>query len=380
MMIEGMNRSVFYILTGIAALVLCVTVSSAAFAPQFEQMPLSMKGSSDAKPYNDEAFMTEAEKVIGKISNSTVPTGTKLSEVTDAYYRLIMENVSPEFLETANNIVGYLYYTSKAGETYEDFHSYLNSVSKTTDGSEYYTVADQHRQVSAEFWKKIQDKFPNMTMYTLPDASAPIPEQKEEVQGDTLEGLEISIPMTQKNPDPASPDQTDKLKTTAIRWFEDYVDLANQPDDDPTNDKTEKSPGHRFLTGEGLEWVDSTYMDIIGLNVAEDFYKKANYIDAFFYLLSQARDLYEDYIDDRTYVSSVSNGQENYDKAKKYYDEANKTVGYFADIIPNGTNSTLPEFPEFGEVEKGSFGLGELGYVSSSMAEQLSGGAADTSS
>ncbi len=378
MMTEGMNRSVYLILTGIAALVLCVSICSAGFAPEFELMPLSMKAPSDAKPYNDDAFMNEAEKIIGKISNSSVPTGTKLSEVTDAYYRLIMENVSPELFPNAHNIVAYLYYTSMAGEVYEDYHDYLGSVSKTTDGSEYYTVADQNRQVAAEFWNKIEDLYPNMTMFTLPAVGDPMPEEKTEQQGDTLEGLDIAIPMTQKGPDSSADDQTEKFKTTTVRWFEDYVDLANQPDDDPMNDKTEKSPGHRFLIGEGLEWTDSTYMDLIGMNVAEDFYTTANYIDAFFYLISEARDYYESYINDRTYVSSVSNGEENYEKSKKYYDQAQTAIGYFDEIIPNTTNSTLPDFPQFGEVEKGTFGLGELGYITPDMATQLSGGAAET--
>jgi len=379
MMTEGMKRSVYLILTGIAALVLCVSICSAGFAPTFELMPLSMKAPSDANPYNDEAFKSEAEKIIGKISNSSVPTGTKLSEVTDAYYRLIMENVSPDLYPNAHNIAAYLYYTSKAGETYTDYHAYLKSVSKTTDGSEYYTVADQYRQVAAEFWNKIKDLYPNMTMFTLPPAGEPMPEEKAEEQGDTLEGLDIAIPMTQKAPDSSADDQTEKFKTKTIRWFEDYVDRARLPDDDPTNDKTEMSPGHRFLTGEGLEWADSTYMDLIGMNVAEDFYTKANYIDAFFYLISQARDFYESYINDRTYVSSVSNGEENYEKSKKYYDQAEKAIGYFDDIIPNYTNSTLPDFPKFGEVEKGTFGLGELGYITPDMADYLSGGSSESS-
>ena len=373
-----MKRSGYLILTGIAALVLCVSICSAGFAPQFEQMPLSMKAPSDAKPYNDDAFTSEAEKIIGKISNSSVPTGTKLGEVTDAYYQLIMENVSPDLLPTANNIVAYLYYTSMAGTTYLNYHEYLKSVSKTTDGSEYYNVADQYRQMSAEYWEKIKDFYPNMTMYALPSAGVPMTEEKEEQQGDTLEGLDIAIPMTQKTPDSSADDLTEKFKTTTIRWFEDYVDLANQPDDDPMNDKTEKSPGHRFLIGEGVQWSDSTYMDLLSMNVAEDFYTKANYIDAFFYLISQARDFYESYMDDRTLVSSVSNGEENYEKSKKYYDEAQKAIGYFNDVIPNTTNSTLPRFPDFGEVEKSSAALGELGHITPEMADYLSGGSSES--
>ncbi len=358
---------------------LCVSICSAGFAPEFEEMPLSMVAPSDAGPYNDEVFMKEATKVIGMISNTTVPTGSVLGELTDTYYRLIMEDVSPDLFPLANNIVAYIYYSSMAGTVYEDYHTYLNSVSKSTDGSEYYAVADQYRQVSAEYWDKIKDSFPNMTMYTLPAADAPMPTNNEDQEGKTLKGLDIAIPMTQKVPDTSSPDQTEKFKTTTIRWFEDYVDDANKPDDDPLNDKTEKSPGHRFLTGEGLQWVDSTFMDLVGLNVAEDFYETANYVDAFFYLLSQARDFYQSYIDDRTFISSVSNGEENYEKSKKYYTEAEKALGYFADLIPNGTNSTLPKFPDFGEAEKRSFELGELGHITTEMADYLSGGSSESS-
>jgi hypothetical protein len=180
--------------------------------------------------------------------------------------------------------------------------------------------------------------------------------------------------MTQKAPDSSAEDQTGKFKTITSRWFEDYVDMASLPDDDPMNDKTEMSPGHRFLTGEGLSWADSTFMDLVGMNVAEDFYSQANYVDAFFYLISQARDYYQSYIDDRTFVSSVSNGEENYEKSQKYYEQAQIAIGYFDDILPNYTNSTLPVYPKFGEVEKNEFNLGELGHITSDMADYLSGG------
>jgi hypothetical protein len=114
-------------------------------------------------------------------------------------------------------------------------------------------------------------------------------------------------------------------------------------------------------------------MDLVGMNVAEDFYSQANYVDAFFYLISQARDYYQSYIDDRTFVSSVSNGKENFEKSRKYYDQAQLAIGYFEDILPNYTNSTLPAFPKFGEVEKNALNLGELGYITSDMADYLSG-------
>lgn len=373
-MTEGMKRSALYILTGIAALVLCTCVCSAGFAPEFEMIPFSMKEPSADQPYNDEAFKAEADSLVQKTLNSTVPTGTTLSEISDGYYRLIMENVSPEFLDFANNIVGYLYYTSKAGATYEDFHEYVNSVSKSTDGSEYYTIADQYRQVAAEFWNRIKDKYPNATMYTLPDANDPMPEEVESTGGNTLKGLQTELPMELKKPDPNSPDQTEDVKKLTIRWFEDYVDAAEADEIDPLTKKVVESAGQKFMKGEGLEWVDSTYMDIIGKNVADNFYEKAQYISAFFYLLSQARDSYEDYTDDRTFISSVSNGEENYEKAKKYYTEANNSITYFNDIIPNGTNSSLPDFPKFGEVKIASSAwdeYGEIGYITTSMAEEL---------
>lgn len=373
MMTERMNQNLLYILAGMTAVVLCVTICSAAFAPAFEPMPLSMKNSSDAKPYQDDAFMKDSGEVIAKISNSSVPTGSKLSEVTDAYYRLIMDNVSPGLFPKADSIVAYLYYTSKAGETYTDFNDYKKSVSKTTDGSEYYAVADQYRQKSAEYWDKIKDLYPNQSMYILPAISDEMPSEEESnSNGNTLNGLETAIPMTQKEYDPNSEDMTEKFKTTVIRWFEDYVDQANEPEDlNPMTNKSEASPGNRFLTGEGVGWADSTYQDLTGLNVAKDFYDKANYADAFFYLISKARDEYQQYIDDRKMVSSVNRGEESYDSAKKYYTEAQKSIGYFQDIIPNGTNTTLPEFPKFDEVDRLNWNFGEIGYISKEAAESL---------
>jgi len=372
-MTEGMKRSVIIILTGIAALVLSVNICTAAFAPEFEMMPLSMKTPSDATPYNDEGFIIEADSMVNKISNSTIPTGTKLSEVTDAYYRLIMENVSPEFLDTANNIVGYLFYTSQAGSTYKEYHDYLKSVSRTSDGSEYYTLVDQYTQVAAEFWNRISDRYPNATMYVLPSASAPMPTDESSTDGNILKGLETGIPMTQKLPDPTAPDQTESVKTSVTRWFEDYVENAEPDEVDPLTNEVKTTAGHLFLTGEGLQWADSTYMDLISKNVAEDFYEKAQYISAFFYLISQARESYQDYIDDRTYVSSVSYGDENYEKAKKYYNEAEKSIEYFKDVM-SGTNNTLPVFPQFGEVALAGSewdNYGAFGYITDSMAESL---------
>ncbi|MDD1724626.1 MAG: hypothetical protein LUQ07_05810 [Methanospirillum sp.] len=373
MMTERMKQSLFYILAGITAVVLCVTICSAAFAPVFEPMPLSMKNSSDAKPYEDESFLKDAGEVIGKISNSSVPTGSKLSEVTDAYYRLIMDNVSPELFPKADNIVAYIYYTSQAGSAYTDFNDYKKSVSKSTDGSEYYTVADQYYKKSGEYWDKIKDLYPNQSMYTLPAASDEMPSEEElSNQGNTLKGLDTALPMTQKEYDPNSEDQTEKFKTTVIRWFEDYVDRANEPEDlNPLTNKSEGSPGNRFLTGEGVGWADSTYQDLTSLNVAEDFMDKANYADAFFYLISQARDQYQQYIDDRKSVSSVTRGEKSYDSAKKYYTEAQKSIGYFSDIIPNETNTTLPEFPKFDEVDRLNWDYGEIGVITEEMANRL---------
>ena len=195
--------------------------------------------------------------------------------------------------------------------------------------------------------------------------------------------MEISIPIEQSTPNSENPDQTDEFKTTTIRWFEDYVLNAEEAEVNPVSKEVITSKGQKFMTGEGLEWADSTYMDLIGKNIAEDFYEKAQYIDAFFYLITQARDAYEDYTNDRTYVSSVSNGQENYDKSKKYYAEAGKEITHFDDILTDSTNNTLPEFPEFGEVKLAGSAWdeqGAIGYITTSMAEQLGWTEPDTSS
>ena len=112
-------------------------------------------------------------------------------------------------------------------------------------------------------------------------------------------------------------------------------------------------------------------MDLVGLNVAKTFISKANYIDAFFNYLSQAEEYYSDYAEQQNSFSTMDKGQASYDKSEKYYKEANKTVPYFKDIIPNGTNSTLPDFPKFGEVSKSIFNLGELGNIGKDMSSTL---------
>ena len=111
-------------------------------------------------------------------------------------------------------------------------------------------------------------------------------------------------------------------------------------------------------------------MDLVGMNVAE-LLLTANYVDILLPDI-QARDYYQSYIDDRTFVSSVSNSRKTL-KSRKYYDQAQLAIGYFEDILPNYTNSTLPAFPKFGEVEKNALNLGELGYITSDMADYLSG-------
>lgn len=368
-----MRQSSWFILLGILALALVTGLVSASFAPTFEVMPFSMKESSDAKPYADEAFKDDAYSVLESISGKTVPTGSRLNDITGAYYRMIMENVSPELHPLAHNIVAYIYYTAKAGETYTSYHDYLKSVSKTTDGSEYYAVANLYYQQSAVFWDSIKDLYPNMTIYILPAAGTPMPAEDDAASGGFVpKGLDIAVPMEMKKPDANSADNTAKFITTTTRWFEDYVDQAG-PVTDALGRVTE-SAGKAFLSSDGVNWADSTYMNLIGTNVAEDFYEKAGYISAFFYYISQAQERYQDYIDAKTFVSSTSDGREAFDAGKKYYDEAGKTIGYFEDILPNGTNSTLPDYPQFNEVTSAMTSYGQLGVIGQEMGETLASG------
>ena len=369
-----MRQSSWFILLGILALALVTGLVSASFAPTFEVMPFSRKESSDAKSYADQAFKDDAYSVLESISGKTVPTGSRLNDITGAYYRMIMENVSPELHPLAHNIVAYIYYTAKAGETYTSYHDYLKSVSKTTDGSEYYAVATLYYQQSAVFWDAIKDLYPNMTMYILPAAGSPMPVEDSAAAGGFVpKGLDIAVPMEMKKPDVNSADNTDKFITTTTRWFEDYVDLAQQAETDALGREL-SSPGYGFLTGEGVSWADSTYMNLIGMNVADDFYEKAGYITAFFYYLSQAKERYQDYIDAKTFVSSVSDGREPYEAGKKYYDEAGRTIAFFKSIIPANVNTTLPDYPQFKEVSSSIGDYGQLGAISADMSEYLISG------
>ncbi|PKL59678.1 MAG: hypothetical protein CVV33_06605 [Methanomicrobiales archaeon HGW-Methanomicrobiales-4] len=314
-----------------------------------EPLPAELKTPAEGAVYQDDAFFKEADAVIKGLSNRTVPTESQRMKVYSAYSAVRGMSVSPENYAVANNILAFLYYTAKTGEAYENFFNEKKSVVAVTDGTEYYDLAAIYYYTATNWWALIADRYPNVTMYTLPDKNSPLP-AADIAMGQLLDGLKYPLIIPQKTPNTDKSFEDQEFETTISRWIEDYVEaIPNQ------TDLKEETKGHYFILSDGPKWAKSTYMGLTIKNVRPEFYDTANYIDAFLYYLSQAREYYEQSVTDRTSYVSNSDGSENYNLAKAYYDEAGKALSLFKDKIPAINNTTtLPMFPEIREVPIGS--------------------------
>jgi hypothetical protein len=330
----------------IAIMAVCCSICWVATADLgLEKIPVDLKDPDPASPYADDAFMSDATSMIGQISNMSVPMRAERNQIYGAYIRLRDKNVSPGLHPAGLNIVAYLFYTAKAGESAEAFVQAKNQLSSTSDGSDYYKQAQDYHTAAAWFWKNIQDQFPNMSPWYLPDEMTLLEETETSVSGTVLPGLDLPIAMAQKDPNPASPYASEKVQTLFTRWVEDYVEYV------PTGEEAGGlSNGTNFMNNDGVEHARATWKEVISENVDPDFYDTANYIGAFFYYLSQAKKYYDDYIQDRTSVSSTTTGEKNYAESEKYFNEANKTLGILKGRIPNLTEASFPEYPKIDEV------------------------------
>lgn len=322
-------------------------VSAAELA--LEPLPAELKVPAEGTVYQDDAFFKEADPVIKSLSNRTVPTESQRMKVYSAYSTVRGMSISPENYDAANNILAFLYYTAKTGEAYENFFNEKKSVAAVTDGSEYYNLASIYYMTASNWWALIADRYPGVILYTLPGQNNAYPASDIGI-GELLDGLKYPLIIPQKVPDTGKPFQDQEVTTTISRWIEDNVDaIPNQ------SDLKEESKGHYFILSDGPKWAKSTYMGLSMKNVDPKFYDTANYIDAFLYYLSQAREYYDQSITDRTSFVSISDGTDNYNLAKAYYDEAGKALSLFKDQIPSINNTTtLPTFPEIREVPIGS--------------------------
>lgn len=323
-------------------------VAASAAEMVLEPIPAPLKTPVQGGEYQDDAFFTIADPVIKMLSNKTVPVESQRMKVYSAYSSLKDMRVSPEVYDAANDALHYLYYTAKTGEAYENFFGAKKSVAAMTDGSEYYDLAGIYYMTASNWWALIADRYPKVVLYTLPEQNAPYPEESSS-SGTLIDGLKYPLLMVQKNPDPAKPFQDQEIKTTMQRWIEDNLDtIPNQ------SDLKDTSQGTYFITSDGPRWAKSTYLTLTSKNVNPEFYDTANNIDAFLYYLSQARDNYDDYVSERTSLMLTKDGQEPYNSAKSYYDEAGVALTRFIDQIPNVNTSTrLPVFPEFEEISRG---------------------------
>lgn len=335
-------------------LVICLALAglpaavSAAEELELEPLPSYLKEPYEGAVYEDEKFFSIADPAIKSLSNRTVPIGSQRMSVQSAYNSLRNLQVSPENYDKAQDAFAYLYYSGKAGESYENFFDAKKSVAAMTDGSEYYDQAQIYYDTAAAWWALIADQYPKVTMYTLPRKDEPYPGD-DAALGTMLEGLKYPLILAQKTPDTSKPFEDEKVKTTITRWIEDNIDAIPN-----SSDLSDVSQGGYFIMGDDLKTAKSTYIGLSTKNVDPEFYDTANYINAFLYYLSLARENFDEFVAQRRSLMQATDGEDSYDKAKLYYDEARVALSLFRDKV-EGVNAaaTLPEFPRIDEVEKG---------------------------
>lgn len=346
-------KSFHILIIGLICVVMAGLISPvAALDAALEPLPVDLKAPVEGATYEDDAFFEEAGAIISTLSNRTIPTGSQRMKIYSAYISLRDMDISPENYEDARAALAFLYYTSKASEAYENFFDVQKNVASLTDGSEFYDLADIYYTTASNWWDLIADRYPKVTLYSLPGRDDPLPEAGSQT-GTVLEGLKYPITMAQVAPDTSRAFEDSEVKKTIQRWVEDNIEgLPN------ASDLKGQSLGNYFLTSDGPKWAKSTYTTISRKNVNPDFYDTANYIDAFLFFISQSHDYYQQYLDERQSFLLISEGQEPYDMSKSYYDQAGIALSRFIKQVPEVNQSAyLPDFPRFDEVSRGRMTL-----------------------
>jgi hypothetical protein len=133
----------------------------------------SLKPSPDQGPYDDEEFMEKANASIYSLSNKTVPTGLTLRDLQSVQQQLSKMSISPELYKKASNINAFLYYTTKAGDEYDNAQSLAGSpYSPVTFDSSMFSDAETYYKAAKAVWEKIKDGYPDVTLYTLSSESS----------------------------------------------------------------------------------------------------------------------------------------------------------------------------------------------------------------
>jgi hypothetical protein len=335
------------LMLGILLVGLPAAVSAADLV--LEPMPDTLQITPEGAASQDDQFFSIAAPIIKSMSNGTVPLGSQQMKVNSAYSSMKGMKISPERFDEAKATLAYLYYSVKAGEAYENYHDTKNSVASTTTGTEFYDLAKIYYETALIWWKLIAASYPKVTIYKLPAVGDTFPDD-DIGMGTVLEGLQYPVLMEHRKPDPSKPYQTDEINTTISRWIEDNIDSI------PLNqsERNGKSKGYYFIMGDDVSRAKSTYVSLTSKNVPAEFYDTANYIDAFLYYISQAREYYNNYLTERTNIVSATDGRVPYGKSKSYYEQAQVALNLFRDKVA-GVNSTttIPEFPKFDEVPLG---------------------------
>ena len=324
-----------------------------------EQLTTDLKKPVEGYVYQDAAFFNEADGIIRSLSQGVIPTGEQRMNVSRAYSRLQDMSISPDNYDTAKTILAFLYNTAKGGEAYENYTRVKNSGATVPNGSEQYNLADTSYQTASDLWALIADRYPDVTLYSLPKKEESSQKTKSEA-GAILEGMKYPLVALQVTPNSSKPYQDEKIKKTIQYWVEDYINAI--PDATTLNGQ---SPGNYFITSDGPRWAKGTAVDLSRKNVNPDFYDTANYINAFLYFISQAHEYYDEYLDERSSIFMDSDGREPYEMSKTYYEQAGIAFSRFKDQIPAiNKSTTLPEFPWINEIEMGrTLEKGNLGLI-----------------
>jgi hypothetical protein len=170
------NKSGIMSLSQKAVILICLIALCAIPVYSSASLPMvgfPLKPSPEDGPYQDDEFIEKANTSIYSLSNKTVPTGLTLRDLQSVQQQLSKMSISPEFYDEASTINAFLYYTTKAGDEYDDAMTLSNSpYSPVTEDSAMFNDANEYYLAAKNVWEKIKSRYPDVTLYTMGSASS----------------------------------------------------------------------------------------------------------------------------------------------------------------------------------------------------------------
>jgi hypothetical protein len=159
-----------YLLLILIALGSCICLSASALVI----VGFPLKSSPPQGPYQDEEFLDLANDTIYAYTNETLPNGTDLLTLSTIQQQLSRMNISPELHPEATQINAFLYYTTKAGEEFEEALSITGKAySPAYRDTSAYADAYEYQNASRVVWEKIKERYPGIVPYKLTEPSKP---------------------------------------------------------------------------------------------------------------------------------------------------------------------------------------------------------------